>query len=121
MERSSSAFKASTSGEDFTAESGGAAKRSEPGARKNRAQSVAQGRNRRFRKTGVLWFKRASLRIRQKVQRFSVRHRPWETKRRVTARSGKDTTEDLDGFKRRRVAKGERPGRDTRASEIRPI
>src|SRR5262245_49792730 len=110
MERSSSALRASTSGEDFAAESGGAAKRSVPGARKETAQSAALLRNQRFRQTELDRFKRASLRIRHKVQRFSVRHRRWETKRRITARSGKRYCHSLDDASLSRVAKEKGPG-----------
>src|SRR5215469_9256639 len=109
MERSSSALRASTSGEDFAAESGGAAKRGVLGARREMAQSAALLRNQRFRQTGLDRFKRASLKIRRKVQRFSVRHRRWETKRRITARSGKRYYPSLDDAPLWRVAT-ERPG-----------
>src|SRR5215475_9337509 len=110
MERSSSALRAVTSA-DFGEESGGAAKSGVPGARREMAQSVAQGMNQRFRQAGIDRFKSASLGIRRKVQRFSVRHRPWETKRRITARSGKRYYQLLDGARARRVAKKRKPGR----------
>src|SRR6516225_7086356 len=80
MERSSSAFKASNSGDGLAVVSGGMAGSCGADIRNKKALSAAQSKKRRVAHTGMKWFKSASLTIRRDIQSFSVRHRRWRDK-----------------------------------------